>query len=179
MAVKGSIKDSFTFVGGLNTEGGYFVTPENSWKEGVNIVPTTDGSIRRRNGIDYEEFYELFASNITADQKALWAFGVGTWSTVAGNGNLDFFVVQAGFTLHFYEGISGAISPTKKSFTVDLRTYKAYNNSETDGTSIASFASTYGKLIVTTKDTDPILIDYNPDTNTISVSKITLRDTRF
>ena len=174
MAVKGSIKDSFTFVGGLNTEGGYFVTPENSWTEGVNVVPTTDGSIRRRNGIDYEDFYELFAANITADQKALWAFGVGTWSTVAGNGNLDFFVVQAGFTLHFYEGISGAISSTKKSFTVDLRTYKAYNNTETDGTAIASFASTYGKLIVTTRDTDPILIDYDPTTDTISVAKITL-----
>jgi len=40
-----SVKDSFTFVGGLSTEGGYFITPENSWKEGVNVVPNTDGTL--------------------------------------------------------------------------------------------------------------------------------------
>jgi len=54
MAVQAAVKDAFTFVGGLNTEGGFFVTPENSWKEGVNVVPTIDGSIERRAGLDYE-----------------------------------------------------------------------------------------------------------------------------
>ena len=74
MAAQGDITDNFTFVGGLNTEGGYFVIPENSWKEGVNVVPSTDGSVVRRNGIDYEELYQLFNANITPDQKNLWAF---------------------------------------------------------------------------------------------------------
>lgn len=174
MAGKGSVKDSFTFVGGLNTEGGFFVTPDNSWVEGVNIVPTTDGSLHRRNGIDYEEFYELYNANITADQKALWAFGVGTWSTVAGDGNLDFFVVQTGFTIHFYEGISGAISATKKTYTLDLRTFKAFGNTDVDGTAVASYASTYGKLIITAKDVDPILVTYDPDTDSFTASKITI-----
>jgi hypothetical protein len=174
MAGKGSIKDSFTFVGGLNTEGGFFVTPENSWTEGVNVVPNTDGSFQRRNGIDYEDFYTLYAANITADQKALWAFGVGAWTTVAGDGNVDFFVVQTGYLLHFYDGVSGSISATKKPFTVDLRTYRAFNNTSIDGTAVASFASTYGKLIVTTQDSDPILITYNTSSNTITVTKITL-----
>lgn len=174
MAAQGVVKDSFTFVGGLNTEGGFFITPENSWKEGVNIIPSTDGSVVRRNGIDYESLYALYDSSITASEKALWAFNVGTWSTVGGIGNQDFFVVQTGPTLHFYNAASGSISATKKDFTVDLSSYTASGNTETAGTAVASFASTYGKLIVTTQNTDPIIIEYDSSTDTISVTEITV-----
>lgn len=174
MAAQGVVKDSFTFVGGLNTEGGFFITPENSWKEGVNIIPSTDGSVVRRNGIDYENLYSLYDSSITASEKALWAFNVGTWSTVGGVGNQDFFVVQTGPTLHFYDAASGSISATKKDFTVDLSSYTASGNTETAGTAVASFASTYGKLIVTTQNTDPIIIEYDSSTDTISVTEITV-----
>ena len=55
MAAQASVKDAFTFVGGLVTEGGYFITPENSYKEGVNVVPQMDGTLERRNGLDYED----------------------------------------------------------------------------------------------------------------------------
>jgi hypothetical protein len=174
MAAQGVVKDSFTFVGGLNTEGGFFLTPDSSWKEGVNVIPSTNGVVGRRNGIDYESLYALYASNITASQKALWAFGVGTWSTVGGVGNRDFFVVQTGPTLHFYEAASGSISSTKKDFTVNLSSYTASGNTETAGTAVASFASTYGKLIVTTQDTNPIIIEYNSSSDTITVSVITI-----
>lgn len=172
---KASVKDSFTFVGGLNTEGGYFITPENSWKEGVNIVPNVDGSVVRRNGIDYENLYQLYSSSITADQKNLWAFTVGTWSTVGGNGNLSFFVVQAGYMLYFYESASGSVSSSKKTFTVDLRTYKASGSTAVDGVDIASFASTYGRLIVTTSSSNPILIEYDATADDITVSAITVQ----
>ena len=179
MAAQGVVKDSFTFVGGLNTEGGFFITPENSWKEGVNVIPSTDGSVVRRNGIDYEELYALYDSSITASEKALWAFGTGVWSTVGGVGNKDFFVVQTGPTLHFYEASSGSISSTKKDFTIDLSSYTASGNTETAGTAVASYASTYGKLIVTTQDTDPIIVEYNATTDAITVSEITVSTRDF
>lgn len=169
-----SVKGSFTFVGGLNTEGGYFITPENSWKDGVNIYPNVDGVVQRRNGIDYESLYQLYASAISADQKNLWAFTVGNWSTVGGNGNLNFFVVQTGYMLSFYDSLSGSVSSTRKSFTIDLRTYKATGTTATDGTDVASFASTYGRLIVTTSSTNPILVEYTASTDTITVSTITI-----
>ena len=171
---KASVQDSFTFVGGLNTEGGFFITPDNSWKEGVNIVPNVDGSIVRRNGLDYENLYQLHAAGITADQKNLWAFTVGNWSTVAGNGNTNFFVVQVGYILYFYESLSGSVSSSKKSFSIDLRTYKASGSTAVDGVDIASFASTYGRLIVTTSSTNPILVEYDSTADTISVSTITI-----
>jgi hypothetical protein len=175
MAVQAAVKDAFTFVGGLNTEGGFFVTPENSWKEGVNVVPTIDGSIERRNGLDYETNYALAALGITAEQKNTWAFTSGVWTSVGGNSNLDFMVVQAGTTLHFYSAASGTVSNTKKAFTVNLASYTAPGNPDTAGTSICSFASTYGKLIVTSKSTEPLVITYNSTTDTISVSTITIK----
>lgn len=174
MAVQGSVKDYFTFIGGLNTEGGFFVTPENSWKDGTNIIPQLDGAIHRRNGIDYEDTYQLYASSITSDQKDLWAFSTGIWSTVGGNGNLNFLVVQTGSTLHFYGAGSGTISATKKSFTVNLSSYTAFGNTETAGTAVASYASTFGQLIVTTRDTNPIRIEYDATSDTITVTQITL-----
>ena len=175
MAVQAAVKDSFTFVGGLNTEGGFFITPDNSWVDGVNVVPSPDGSVERRNGIDYEENYSLFASAITPDQKDLWAFTTGIWTTVGGNGNLDFIVAQTGPTLHFYSGSTGVVSGSKKSFTVNLASYVAAGNTEISGTGICSFASTYGKLIVTSKNTNPIVITYDSATDTITTAVISLQ----
>ena len=179
MAVQAAVKDSFTFVGGLNTEGGFFITPDNSWKDGVNVVPSPDGSVERRNGLDYEENYTLFASAITTDQKDLWAFTTGIWTTVGGNGNLDFIVAQTGPTLHFYNGATGVVSGTKKAFTINLNSYIAVGNTEISGTGICSFASTYGKLIVTSKNTNPIVITYDSATDTITTAVISLQNRDF
>ena len=174
MAAQGDIKDNFTFVGGLNTEGGYFVIPENSWKEGVNVVPSTDGSVVRRNGIDYEELYQLFAADISVDQKNLWAFSVGTWSTINGNGDLNFFVVQIGPTVHFYDAGSGTVSATKKDFSLNLTDYIAPGNTEIAGSGVISVASTYGKLIITSSNTDPVLVTYNTN-DTISHQRVNIK----
>jgi len=175
MAAQGDITNNFTFVGGLNTEGGYFVIPENSWKEGVNVVPSTDGSVIRRNGIDYEELFQLYEAEISVDQKNLWAFTVGTWSTINGVGDLNFFVVQTGTIVHFYEAGSGTVSATKKSFTLNLGSYVASGNTEVAGSGVISVASTYGKLIITSANTDPVLVTYDSDTDTISHTAITLK----
>ena len=175
MAAQGAIKDSFTFVGGLYTEGGYFVTPDNTWKEGVNIVPDVDGSISRRTGLDYEDSYTLYASTLSEDTKKYAAYTVGLWATVGGNSALNFFVAQLGTTLHFYESFTGTVSDTKKAFTVDLSIYRAQNNTTILGTSVVSLASTYGELIVTASDLDPIRITYNATAGTVTTNRITLQ----
>lgn len=170
MAAQAAVKDAFTFVGGLVTEGGYFITPENSYKEGVNVIPQIDGTIERRNGLDYENEYALYAAGISSDSKDLWAFTTGTWSTVAGSGNRDFIVAQLGRYLHFYNAATGSVSSTRNTvFRIDLDDYKVAGNTNTTGVAVCSFASTYGKLIITSADTTPLLVTYTPNPSNESV----------
>jgi hypothetical protein len=164
MAAQAAVKDAFTFVGGLVTEGGYFITPENSYKEGVNVIPQVDGVIERRNGLDYEEAYNLYAAAISPDSKDLWAFTTGTWTTVAGSGNRDFIVAQTGRYLNFYNAATGSVSASRNTaFRIDLESYKVPGNPNTVGAGVCSFAPTYGRLIVTSADTLPLLVSYTPD----------------
>lgn len=185
MAAQAAVKDAFTFVGGLVTEGGYFITPENTYKDGVNVIPQLDGTLERRNGLDYELNYSLHAATITSDSKDLWAFTTGTWNTVAGSGNRDFIVSQLGRYIHFYKASTGSVSGSRNTvFNIDLNNYKVIGNTNTIGISVCSFASTYGRLIITSNDTYPILVTYTPDVDedvwgTFTVEKINIETRDF
>lgn len=174
MAAQGSVEDSFTFVQGLVTEGGFFVHPKNAWKDGVNVVPNVDGSVERRLGVDYEELYSLYAAGIDTSERDSWAFTTEQWNTVGGNGNLDFFVVQLGPTIHFYESATGAVSNRKKAFAINLVDYVFTGFTGIVGTHVIKATSAYGKLVITCKDIEPILIIYAPSTDTIEVRKLEL-----
>lgn len=175
MAAQGSVEDSFTFVQGLVTEGGFFVHPKNAWKEGFNITPNVDGSVERRLGIDYEDLYSFYAAGIDASERDLWAFTVDRWNTVGGNGNLDFFVVQLGPTIHFYESATGTISAQKKSFTIDLNDFLFAGFQGIVGASIIKATTAYGKLIITCKDCDPILVIYDGELDSITTDRLELK----
>lgn len=174
MAAQGSVEDSFTFIQGLVTEGGFFVHPKNAWKEGFNITPNVDGSVERRLGVDYEELYSLYAADIDASERDLWAFTTEQWNTVGGNGNLDFFVVQLGPIIHFYESATGTISNKKKAFTINLQDFTFAGFSGIVGTNVIKATAAYGKLIITCKDIEPILIVYEVSTDTITTRKLEL-----
>ena len=169
MAAQGSIKDWFTFVQGLNTEGGYFNTPANSWVDGDNIIPNTDGSIERRNGLDYEVNF-TYPTYILPPNFVNGAYAIGYWK--------EYVIIQQGIYLAIYENISGTISPTFVR-RIDLRSYKA------DKTTIAnpvtglypcSFAVAYGALIVTNPEINPISIEYTGNPNALfAVSEIEIK----
>jgi hypothetical protein len=178
MSATPSVDDSFTFVGGLNSEGLYFLTPKNSWKEGDNVVPATDGSLSRRKAIDFEENYQTLTLSTLSVDEAIdnAAFTVEIWESVAGNGNLEFFVVQKGSTLYFYKAASGTVSASLLPFTVDLTPFKCFGNSNTVfGTNVITTASCYGKLLITSIDTEPILVFYNESDNTITTKQLELK----
>lgn len=174
MSAQGHVEDSFTFIKGLVTEGGFFVHPKNAWKEGFNVTPNVDGSIERRSGLDYEAVPQYYAASIDASERDLWAFTVESWNAVGGNGNLDFFVVQLGPEVHFYESATGTISAQKKSFTINLSDFGFTGRTGTVGTGLIKATSAYGKLIITNKDCEPILVIYNADTDTITTTKLEL-----
>lgn len=176
MAAQPSVDDSFTFVGGLYTEGSFFLTPKNSWKEGDNVIPKTDGSLVRRPGLDYEINYQIDNSVVTTDTTLdNLAFCIETWTSVGGNGNLDLFVVQRGNIIEFYRAFSGTVGAGKLPQTIDLNTYRCFGNTSVVGSNVITAASCYGRLIITSIDTNPILVTYNTSTEVITHQALELK----
>lgn len=169
MAVNLSQQDYYTFVAGLNTEAGYFTFPPNTFKDAKNVKLNIDGSFEKRLAFDFETNHTKFNS-ITKLNADSYGYTVMTWESVNGNGNLNFFVVQMGPTLQFFQAVSGTVSGTYK-FSLDLTPYKVPNSNPL-GQSVIKAVSASGKLIITSKDTEPVLVTYNESTDTISHSEI-------
>src|SRR3990167_5035233 len=168
------IKKNYSFVGGLNTDSGYLQQVPNSWKEGDNIIPFLDGHIERRSKIDLEVSYAL-SSTFNVLAKTSNAFVVDLWKTVGGNGLLNYAVVQSGATISFYDCVSPSVSPGIKGFTIDLTPYQCPTSPNVIGTSPIAMASGNGKLIIVSSDTDPLLVTYNESSDTITVTRLTLK----
>lgn len=162
-----------TFIKGLITEAGPLTYPENASTDELNTVIKVKGSRSRRLGIDFEP------SSITSTVTGL-ADGMFTsefaWKGVGNSSSVNFLVVQVGSALHFYNLDAAPIAGAKKTFTVDLTTYKA---SFTDNAHVAAnpvqMAAGKGYLFVASPYIDPIVIEYDSTGDTISVLKITLQ----
>lgn len=165
-------KEYFTFVRGLITEASALTYPENASRDEANFVLNRNGSRRRRQGMDYESNYalgpailnEVFTDKYTTNH---------VWKNAANSGLNNFSVVQAGDTLYFYDLNQSALSFNRKSFTVDLNTYKKTSASNL-GINPITATSGKGVLFVVSEDTEPFYIEYNPTTDTISTTQITL-----
>lgn len=168
------VKKHFTFVGGLNTEAGPLAFPPNTWAEGDNVIPSIDGSISLRTGMDYEPSYVL-STAFTDTQEANGAFVVEEWNNVGGDGNLHFAVVQRDTTVSFYVNSGETISSQAKSFTINLAAYKAAGSTETSGVAPISVSNANGRLIIVSRDTEPLLVTYTASSDSISVSQITVQ----
>ncbi len=167
-------KKDFTFVAGLNTEAGYLTFPENAWLDGDNLIPGIDGSISRRVKLDFEAS-NSYTTNFNTAVKETHAFTIHRWEAVGGNGTLNFIVVQQGATIHFYDTSGVSLSPNKKTFTIDLETYRVPNSPNVFQTSPIAVAYGNGNLVIVSADTDPILVKYTVATDSITVTRLTLQ----
>lgn len=176
-----TVEDSFTFVGGLNVEGGYFTTPKNSWIEGYNIVPKKDGSVERRPSFVYEDNYNTITTFSTIEDKA---FTVETWDNVGGQRDTSWFVVQVGNIVYFYESFTGTVSGRAVYGTINniasypasiaLEDYRCEHNTNDVAKSVISVTSVYGNLLITHQDCEPILVTWS-EGNALSVNPVKLK----
>ena len=169
MAAQGHVEDSFTFVGGLNTEGSFFLTPKNCWKDGDNVVPQTNGTVQRRKAIKYETGFST--QSITSDFSNV-AYTTHVWNAVNGNGNEDMLVVQIGYRLYFYNALGGATS-SRYVGVVNFQTMQAFGNTDNVEALPVQVASSFGDLIVTSQACDPFVVRYV--NNVFSIERVTLR----
>lgn len=166
-----------TFVKGLVTEASPLTYPENASIDEENFVLNRDGSRQRRLGLDYEDSYVL-SSNIATTTFSDLAVTSHEWRNAANNGLYNFAVIQTGATLRFYSLSASSISAGVKSFTIDLTTYKT-SFATNIGSQPIQVSAGKGFLFVVSKDTDPFYVEYNPTADTISTTRITLKQRDF
>jgi len=162
-----------TFVKGLITEAGFLTYPEDASTDELNTVLHRKGNRSRRLGMDFEpDSTASVITDYTEDDTTNEYF----WKAVANKADTNFLVVQVGDKLHFYDASSSPLSEGKKSFTVDLQAYKAPTATASDvrGHTVQMTAGK-GYLFAAQEFIDPIVIEYDADTDTISTVKIVIQ----
>jgi hypothetical protein len=164
------VKNYVAFLGGLNTEAGYLTFPENFWKEGDNVVPDLDGSLSRRPGIDVENLHEWV--HPTASEHVVTG---NVWKNVGGDGERHIFILQVGPTLYFYK-YQGSIKMLKETPDYNpVSLTQAANNPSIWGTAPIKVSSGDGICIITSRDSEPLLLEYDEDNDLITSIPLTLK----
>lgn len=140
------------FVAGLITDTTALNFPDNACTETLNCVFDPSGRITRRLGFDWERDHATKA--IPLGNGVVTSF---FWKEVAGDGNTNFYVVQVGATLYFYDTESGSVSFGELSDTVDL-TGHAIPGATDIATQACQFAYGRGYLFVTHPQLDPFYV---------------------
>lgn len=151
-------KQYFTFVKGWNTEAAPTTFPENTAQDIDNVILDTDGSIRRRPGIDFEGRYEKYGLDFSDDARQNHALGLYEWQNVGGSGSLTFLVSQQGLTLKFHRQNGDFTSGTSIG-TVDLTPF-AINELAAKEQPVR-VAAGQGVLFVCGRYIDPFYITYD------------------
>ncbi len=140
-----------------------------------NCVIDTDGSVRRRPGLDLEQGYSLNSINTGVLAKGdieTQAFTTHIWEFVANSGSLNIVVQQVGLILQFYAQI-GAVSANPLG-EIDLTTY-AITPSELREASI-EMTSGLGALFLVSEYLEPLKITYEDGLFVVTQITIEQRD---
>lgn len=162
-----------TFTKGMITEAGYLTYPEDASVDELNVIISRKGNRTRRRGIDYQDGYVLNDLGATEDM----VVNEHSWISVNNDPSVSFLVLQVGEKIHFFDmGGDDALSANKKSFVVDLNSYKINTANLLDLQTVpAEFSSGFGLLFVAHKGIDPLSIEYKPATDTLEVIRIVIQ----
>lgn len=171
-----SVETNFTK--GLITEVTGVNSPENSVVETDNVIYDRKGRATRRLGMEYEDgFAGINLDDSTTNSGVIAKF---LWETISNVGAIQFVVLQFANKLLFFTSDGGPISPNKKSFEIDLLSFKVsvWADSDVTGTQ-CSFAAGDGKLFVTHSFCDSFYVKYDVSTDTITTTVIDIETRDF
>lgn len=157
------------FTRGLITEATGLNFPENAVTETWDCVFEPKGQVRRRLGIDLEDGAQ------TVKYQQYGAIVEFLWTAVSQSGTRVFLVLQVGDVINFYELQEGAqFSGTAKAFTVDLADYTT-QPAAARHTMPCAFAAGNGRLFICHPVCEPIMVEYDEDTDTITQTEILIK----
>lgn len=144
--------------------------PENACTETDNCIFHPWGLVERRLGLDFE------AGGTGVDLLSKTQAVTGYfWRDVAGDGNINFYVVQSGRFLNFFrvDPTATTISTGYAGLSVDLQPFQT--TGAIDFTTIeCQFAAGNGYLFVVNPILNPIAIFYNPMNGTLNPTATTI-----
>jgi hypothetical protein len=158
-----------SFTKGLITEAGFLTYPEDSSTDELNTVISRKGNRSRREGIDFEEA----STGLDLEIKASSTVSEYFWRAPGNKSSLNFIVVQVDEKLYFFDATQTPLSSGKKTFTVDLTSFKSplATTSQIAGAHVSMTAGK-GYLFVANEYIDPFTIEYDPKLDTINTVRI-------
>lgn len=169
-----SDKAYVNFIKGLITEANPLAFPEGAAIDLDNVDLSSDGSISRRKGADFETDYRNLD---VGDQQYMNynALSVHRWRAVAGDGELDFIVVQIGDKLDVYTASS---VPLSNGLVTSIDVSSAALSRARGKESILQSAYGKGRLFMTGKGYNPFYVQYDKtaDKFSIAITTIKIRD---
>lgn len=171
MARTSASKTYSTFVAGLITEATPLNYPDNTVQNTLNCVFEREGNIRRRLGVDYEAGAALTSKSTAEAKWKTQAINVAKWTNVAGDGNLNFLVIQIDTLLYYVDMSSTSLSAGLKSFTTNLASFAAPAASDV-GSDLVSVDSGKGFLYVTGRKIKPFYVSYSTSGDSIANTEI-------
>lgn len=153
-------KSYYSFTGGLNSETSPLVSAENTALTLSNFDLSVSGKISRRLGLDFEAGFNTVNSTLSADALSISSGAINSfiWKGVGGVGNKDFYVLQVGYRLMFFDLAEEVLSGTDGYLGgINLDTYLTGSIMNKR----LQFASGKGALFVTSSVTEPLYIEYD------------------
>lgn len=162
-----------TFVAGMITEASPLTFPENASLDELNFQLNRNGSRQRRMGMDYEVGFARINTGTMPSTFDEYAISTFRWDSPSNSGDISIGIVQVRNSLWFMDLNSSAPSANL------LNNGNAYTISAAEGKEEFQYASVNGVLVVVCPEFDPIYLEYDEDTDTISGTTITIqiRDT--
>jgi len=171
MAFAEQSKVFVNFTGGLNTEATPLNFPENAAQAIDNFDLFITGEVKRRLGIDFEDAYIIRPETTSDVNTAAYAISTFEWRSVNGSGDQNFLVVQIGLRLYFHNLGDEPLSTNLRG-TVDLSAFKTGPGAET-----RRLSAGYGEgiMIVGNAEIDPVMVQYDDETDSFSLTRIELK----
>lgn len=161
-----------TFVKGLVTEASPLTFPEDTSQSENNTILSRKGTRVRRLGMSYGADNVAVGFDVSDNT---FSQGEFVWKAVSKQPNTDFLVIQQGRTISFWDLRETDAVDREKSFTVDMSLYlRPGASSLVSDTNEYQMASGQGRLYIVSRDTEPVFVEYDEDTDTISTKVITI-----
>jgi hypothetical protein len=170
LAQQVNLKPVNTFNKGLITEATVMTFPEGASSDELNCDLLKNGARQRRRGIQFEENFQESSFTVNSGDFV----HKENWQNVSGIGGTEFLVVQVNEMVYFYDKSTNPVSASLKPFSINLNDYAVGNEFSVNETLIST-ASITGSLVIVSAAIDPIVVEYFPSSNSISVEKIDIR----